>query len=79
MATVYEGTWEEVAVHAPEWTGRRVKVIVEEASQSEVIRERVERLERGLATARELSKDFPPVPERHITLDFLYPDEDESR
>lgn len=79
MATVYEGTWEEIAAHREEFRGRRLKLIVEETDEQAAIRERVERLERGFALAREISKDFPPVPERHITLDFLYPDEVEPR
>ena len=79
METVYEGTWEEILAHQDELQDRRLRVTVLDAPDRAAIRERVERLERGLALAREISKDFPPVPERHITLDFLYPDKDEPR
>ena len=30
---VFEGTWEEIAIHAPQLTGRRVKVITVDAEQ----------------------------------------------
>lgn len=29
MTQVLEGTWEEIATHAPEWTGKRLRVAVE--------------------------------------------------
>ena len=28
-ATILEGTWEEIAAHAPEWNGKRLRVSVE--------------------------------------------------
>ena len=79
MATVYEGTWEEIKAHEAELAGRKVRLIVEETPDEAAIRERVARIDRGLAMAREFGKDLSPVPERRITLAFLYPDEDEPR
>ena len=29
MTQVLEGTWEEIAAHAPEWNGKRLRVAVE--------------------------------------------------
>lgn len=72
--TSYVGTWDEIKSHEEELDGQFlvVKVIKDPAAQ-----ERIERLERGLARARELGKTLPKVPPRKITLDVLYPDDEE--
>ena len=51
----------------------------EEVVENSTLLERSRRLRVGLARAREIASDFPLVPERQIALDFLYPDEEDSR
>ena len=79
METIYEGTWDEVAAHRGEFENRRLRVVVLDTSEETAIRERVARIERGLAMAREASRGLGPFPKREITLDVLYPDEDAPR
>ena len=79
METVYEGTLEEILAHRDELQDRRLRVTVLDTSDEGAIRERVAKLERGLAMVRELGKDLPPYPRRELTLDVFYPDEDEPR
>lgn len=69
----YVGSWNEIKSHEDELNGQFLVVRV---IRDPVIQERIERLERGLALVREFGKNLPQYPERQITLDVLYPDED---
>lgn len=79
METVYEGTWDEIAAHRGELENRRLRVVVLDTPEEAAICEQVARIERGLEMARELGKELPPYPKRELTLDVMYPDEDEPR
>ena len=66
MTTVLEGTWEEIARHGPELTGRRVRLVVLEESPAaprnegmlEVLRQITERQQGRQETTGE---DTPPL------------------
>lgn len=52
---IYEGTWEEIAQHAPELAGRRVRLtILEEPSQIEPNRAMLEALRKVSARAKNM-------------------------
>ncbi|RYG46700.1 hypothetical protein EON79_09440 [bacterium] len=76
VSPTYVGTWEEIKRHDAELKGRRVSVSIlpEEAPLSEL--SRAERLLKVKEMIVEFGKDLPVYPDRKLTLDDYYPDED---
>ena len=59
---VLEGTWEEIAAHAEELTGKRVTVFIDGTSSQLAVQPNVKMLE-AMRAAEEIQKGMNPKPD----------------
>ena len=75
VPTTLVGTWEEIKEHDAELKGRQVRLSVLPEDELAGLSQR-ERIERAQVMIRELGERLPAFPDRALTLDDYYPDED---
>ncbi len=59
---VLEGTWEEIAAHAHEFTGKRLKVSIDDTPSLRAVQHNVKMLE-AMQAAEEIQKGMNPKPD----------------